>query len=209
MSLPPRPTLTRQTNMNSTEIKKCSQKPEEFNEQDIAKFKELKTILDDSTKTDIEKKEYLKTFIENNSSILYTPRPSLKGKTIMHILAIGSIKESLNWLTYNLLNVASHINSELDPKNLDALITQIISLLKNSDINMINNKNPNINCMDGNDKTPLDYACSKNTEMKSVLEYDNYCDKSILKKGGKKVNRKNKNNTKKKKAVYTRKHGLQ
>jgi hypothetical protein len=199
-SLPPpqRPMLTRTPNIVSSEIKKCSLQPREFGETDIQKFIELKSILDNPTKTDIEKKEYLKNFIENNSSVLYTPRPSLNSRTIMHILAIGSIKESLNWLTYHLLSLASYKNSALSPDNLDKLIKQIISLLENTGSDFINNKNPNINCMDGDNKTPLDYACNKNTRMKSVLEYDNYCNKSIV-KGGKKVKRKN--NTKKKKAV--------
>lgn len=201
-----RPTLVKSNNIVSSEIKKCLLPQREFDETDINKFIELKTILDDSIKTEVEKKEYLKNFIDSNQSIIYTPRPSLNGKTIMHILAIGSIKESLNWLTYNLLYAASFKNSALSPDNLDKLIKQNISLLKNTGGYIINNKNPNINCMDRDNKTPLDYACNKNTEMKQVLEYDNFCSKT---KGGKLLRRKNKTNTKKKKAVYTRKHGLQ
>lgn len=51
-----RPTLVKSNNIVSSEIKKCLLPQREFDETDINKFIELKTILDDSIKTEVEKK---------------------------------------------------------------------------------------------------------------------------------------------------------
>ena len=126
-------------------------------------------------------------FIDNNQLLLLTPRPILNDKTLMHIIAIGSIntKSSLYFLLY----AASFRYPELDPKKINDLIKQIISILDN---NIINKKDPSINCMDSDNKTPLDYACENsktnpNPIMKNLLEYDNYCSTKV---GGKKIQRK-------------------
>lgn len=181
---PSRGMLTKQKNIVSEQIKKCSLKEVEFNEEDITKLKAMKNILDDKTINEVEKKKNIKMFIDNNQKLLFTPRPILNGKTIMHIIAIGSINP--NSSLYFLLYAASFRYSDLNPININKLIIQIISILDN---NIINKKDPLINCMDDDNKTPLDYACenSKNNPnpiMKNILEYDNYCNTKV---GGKKT----------------------
>ena len=103
------------------------------------------------------------------------------------MIAIGYIntKSSLYYLLY----AASFKYPELDPKKINDLIKKIIPILDN---NIINKKDPSINCMDNDNKTPLDYACENsktnpNPIMKNILEYDNYCS---TKGGGKKTQRK-------------------
>lgn len=191
---PSRGMLTKQKNIISEQIKKCTIKEIDFNENDIEKLKEMKNILNDSTTNELEKKKNIKIFIDNNQLLLFTPRPILNGKTIMHLIAIGSInsKSSLYFLLY----AASFRYSDLDPKKINELIKQIISIL---DINIINKKDPSINCMDNDNKTPLDYACensktNQNPIMKNLLEYDNYCSTKV---GGKKTKRKIKRKNKK------------
>jgi len=193
--VPSRGMLTKQKNISSEQIKKCIIKEIDFNEKDIELLKEMKNILDDYKINEIEKKKNIKMFIDNNQSLLFTPRPILNGKTIMHIIAIGSIntKSSLYFLLY----AASFKYTELDPKKINDLIKQIILILDN---NIINKKDPSINCMDNDNKTPLDYACENsktnpNPIMKNILEYDNYCSTKV---GGKKTQRKIQRKTKRK-----------
>ena len=195
---PSRGMLTKQKNIVSEQIKKCTINPIDFNENDIKLLKEMKNILDDSTIDEIEKKQKIKLFIDNHQLLLFTPRPSLKGKTIIHILAIGSIKTSISWFTSNLLKLASSTYPEIHPDNLDTLIQKCISILDN---NIINKKDPSINCMDNDNKTPLYYACENsktnpNPIMKNILEYDNFC--STI-GGGKKTQRKTQRKNKKQK----------
>jgi len=182
---PSRGMLTKQKNIVSEQIKKCTIKEKEFNEEDITKLKAMKNILDDKTINEVEKKKKIKMFIDNNQELLFTPRPILNGKTIMHIIAIGSI--NTNSSLYFLLYAASFRYPDLNPTNINKLIAQIISILDN---NIINNKDPLINCMDNYNKTPLDYACENsknNPNIKNLLEYDNYCTTKV---GGKKTQRK-------------------
>ena len=191
--------LYKQKNIISEQIKKCAIKEIDFNEKDIEKLNEMKNILNDSTTNEIEKKKNIKIFIDNYPLLLFTPRPILNGKTIMHLIAIGSIniKSSLYFLLY----AASFKYPDLDPKKINELIKQIISILDN---NLINKKDPLINCMDNDNKTPLDYACensktNQNPIMKNLLEYDNYCSTKV---GGKKTKRKiQRKNKKHKKSV--------
>jgi len=186
---PSRGMLTKQKNITIEQIKKCTIEEVDFNEEDIELLKEMKNILDNNTININEKKIKIKMFIDNNQLLFLTPRPILNGKTIMHILAIGSLntKSSLYFLLY----AASFKYPVLDPKKINELIKQIIPILDN---NIINKKDPYINCMDNDNKTPLDYACENskinpNPIMKNLLEYDNYCSTKI---GGRKTLRRRK-----------------
>ena len=54
---PSRGMLSKQKNIISEQIRKCTIKEVEFNEQDIELLKEMKNILDDSTIDEVEKKK--------------------------------------------------------------------------------------------------------------------------------------------------------
>ena len=186
---PSRGMLTKQKNIVSEQIKKCTINEVDFDLDDIKLLKEMKNLLDDATIDEIEKKQKIKLFIDNNPLLLFRPRPILNGKTIIHMIAIGPInpKSSLYFLLY----AASFRYPELDPKKINDLIAKFINILDNK---IIDKKDPYINCMDNDNKTPLDYACENsktnpNPIMKNILEYDNYC--STI-KGGNKTQRKNK-----------------
>ena len=60
---PARGMLTKQKNIISEQIKKCSIKEEDFNEKDIGLLKEMKNILDDTSINDLEKKIILKCLL--------------------------------------------------------------------------------------------------------------------------------------------------
>jgi hypothetical protein len=60
---PPRGMLTKQKNIISEQIKKCTIKEEDFNEDDIKLLKAMKNILDDKTINEVEKKKILKCLL--------------------------------------------------------------------------------------------------------------------------------------------------